>query len=166
MRLVLLILLVAVGLVRAQDRQDYVFNIDEENDKFVTPSTDKHYTQGLHLTLMWPDEQVPWLSRPLSWMPTLIPVRLTFEIVETPLASVGVPLPKEVDPNLKLIVFPETATPFVVRVALRFTVPPKVPLAGATTRAVLVAFTFSLTGWLPLDPRPSAASPAKAARQS
>src|SRR5260370_17485693 len=99
--------------------------------------------------------KLAWIS--LSWTPTLIPVRLTLEIVETPLASVGVPLPKEVDPNLKLIVFPETATPFVVRVALRFTVPPKVPLAGATTRAVLVAFTFRLTVLLTLDPRPTAA---------
>jgi len=69
-RLVFLILLALAGLAHADDLQGYVFNLNEENDKYVSPSTDKHYTQGLHLTLMWPDEQVPWLSRPLSWMPT------------------------------------------------------------------------------------------------
>jgi hypothetical protein len=58
-------------LAHADELEGYVFTINEENDKFVVPSTDKHYTQGLHFTLMWPDEQVPWLARPLSWMPTL-----------------------------------------------------------------------------------------------
>ena len=49
--------------------QGYVFTINEENDKFVTPSTDKHYTQGLHLLLLWPDDEVPMVFQPLALAP-------------------------------------------------------------------------------------------------
>jgi lipid A 3-O-deacylase len=55
---------------RSEDlRQGFVLKINEENDLFVLPSTDKHYTQGLHVTLLWPDDEVPLLLRPLSWLP-------------------------------------------------------------------------------------------------
>ncbi|MCG3148337.1 MAG: hypothetical protein PCFJNLEI_01780 [Verrucomicrobiae bacterium] len=45
--------------------------VTEENDKFIKPSTDKHYTQGLHLTVLWPDERVPFWGNPLSHLPNL-----------------------------------------------------------------------------------------------
>jgi hypothetical protein len=74
-RLVVVVVLVCLlrPLASAGDelRQGFVFKINEENDLFVVPSTDKHYTQGLHLTLLWPDDEVPWLLRPLSWIPDL-----------------------------------------------------------------------------------------------
>jgi len=43
--------------------------VTEENDKFVKPTTDKHYTQGLHLTVLWPDERVPFWGSPMTWLP-------------------------------------------------------------------------------------------------
>jgi hypothetical protein len=49
--------------------QDYIFTVTEENDKFVLPQTDKHYTQGLHFQLLWPDGEVPLPLKPLSWLP-------------------------------------------------------------------------------------------------
>ena len=49
----------------------FVFSITEENDLFVYPKTDKHYTQGLHIGLLWPDENAPWPMRPLAWLPNL-----------------------------------------------------------------------------------------------
>ena len=45
--------------------QGFVLIVNEENDFFVAPSTDKHYTQGLHLSLLWPDEEIP---TPLQWL--------------------------------------------------------------------------------------------------
>lgn len=45
--------------------------VNEENDKFVIPSTDKHYTQGLHVTVLWPDERVPLWVNPMTWWPDL-----------------------------------------------------------------------------------------------
>lgn len=47
----------------------FILSVTEENDKFVVPSSDKHYTQGLHLALFWPDEQVPWPDKLLQWIP-------------------------------------------------------------------------------------------------
>lgn len=46
-----------------------VATVNEENDKFVTPSTDQHYTQGLHVTVLWPDESIPFWGHPLTWWP-------------------------------------------------------------------------------------------------
>jgi lipid A 3-O-deacylase len=45
--------------------QGFVFIVNEENDKFVIPTTDKHYTQGLHFSLLWPDNDIPM---PLQWL--------------------------------------------------------------------------------------------------
>ncbi len=67
---VLFVCLLQPVTARSDDlRQGFVFKVNEENDLFVVPSTDKHYTQGLHVTLLWPDDEVPWLLRPLSWIP-------------------------------------------------------------------------------------------------
>jgi lipid A 3-O-deacylase len=49
------------------NRQGFVFTANEENDFFSYPETDKHYTQGLHFSLLWPDDEVPWLACPLAW---------------------------------------------------------------------------------------------------
>ncbi|MEI6082912.1 MAG: lipid A deacylase LpxR family protein [Verrucomicrobiota bacterium] len=46
-----------------------VVTLNEENDKYVTPSTDKHYTQGLHVTILWPDECALFWMRPMTWLP-------------------------------------------------------------------------------------------------
>src|SRR5689334_1278571 len=43
--------------------------VNEENDKYVTPVTDKHYTQGLHVTVLWPDERAPFWMKPMTWCP-------------------------------------------------------------------------------------------------
>lgn len=72
-------------MVRAQEaKQDFVFNAHEDNDLFVLPETDQHYTQGVHFALMWPDDDVPFASRPLSWSRPLMrgePIRkFGFEI--------------------------------------------------------------------------------------
>jgi len=48
---------------------EFVFSITEDNDLFIYPKTDKHYTQGLHIGLLWPDEEAPWPMRPLAWLP-------------------------------------------------------------------------------------------------
>ena len=48
---------------------NFVFSVTEENDLFTYPKTDKHYTQGLHIGLLWPDEAAPWPMRPLAWVP-------------------------------------------------------------------------------------------------
>ena len=66
------IMLSTVGLGLADEgnlNQSYIFSFAEENDLFVYPTTDKHYTQGLHFALLWPDENAPWPMRPLSWLP-------------------------------------------------------------------------------------------------
>lgn len=48
----------------------FVFNVTENNDSRIIPGgTDKHYTQGLHFTLRWPDQETPFLFKPLSWLP-------------------------------------------------------------------------------------------------
>ena len=60
------------GLVQADDtnsNHDFTFSITDENDLFVYPKTDKHYTQGLQISLLWPDEVAPWPLRPLAWLP-------------------------------------------------------------------------------------------------
>ena len=60
------------GLALANEtnlNQSFVFSITEENDLFVYPKTDRHYTQGLHIGLLWPDENAPWPMRPLAWLP-------------------------------------------------------------------------------------------------
>lgn len=49
--------------------RDFIFTVIEENDRFVIPQSDRHYTQGLHLQLLWPDTQMPPTHRPLSWLP-------------------------------------------------------------------------------------------------
>ena len=41
------------------NRQDFVFIANEENDFFSIPRTDKHYTQGVRFSLLWPDDEVP-----------------------------------------------------------------------------------------------------------
>jgi hypothetical protein len=66
-------LMAAVTIARADvtNRQDFVFTANEENDFFSIPLTDKHYTQGIHFNLLWPDEEVPWLAGPLAWTPPL-----------------------------------------------------------------------------------------------
>ncbi len=51
--------------------QGFVLTINEENDKFVIPSTDKHYTQGLHLSLLWPDNDLPTPLQALAFVPDL-----------------------------------------------------------------------------------------------
>ena len=62
----------AAGLGLAEEtnvNRAFVFSVTEDNDLFVYPKTDKHYTQGLHLGLLWPDEESPWPMRPLAWLP-------------------------------------------------------------------------------------------------
>ena len=54
-------------LADGTNRQDFVFIANEENDFFSIPRTDKHYTQGIHFSLLWPDDEVPWPARPLAW---------------------------------------------------------------------------------------------------
>ena len=69
---ILLIVLGATSVGLADEtnlNHAFVFNITEENDSFVYPKTDKHYSQGLHLGLLWPDENAPWPMRPLTWLP-------------------------------------------------------------------------------------------------
>jgi lipid A 3-O-deacylase len=51
--------------------QGYVFALNEENDKFVLPSRDKHYTQGLHISLLWPDDEIPTPLQALAFVPDL-----------------------------------------------------------------------------------------------
>lgn len=51
--------------------QGFVLMINEENDKFVIPTTDKHYTQGLHLSLLWPDNDIPTPLQALAFVPEL-----------------------------------------------------------------------------------------------
>ena len=76
-KLVTLLALVGVGLGstrvgRAAEtnlNHEFIFSITEENDLFVYPKTDKHYTQGLHIGLLWPDEVAPWPMRPRAWLP-------------------------------------------------------------------------------------------------
>jgi hypothetical protein len=67
------LLMAAVTPARADNtnRQDFVFTANEENDFFSLPETDKHYTQGIHFSLLWPDNEVPWPARPLAWTPPL-----------------------------------------------------------------------------------------------
>jgi len=68
------IILGAAGLALADEtntNHNFVFSITDENDLFVYPKTDKHYTQGLHIGLLWPDETAPWPTRPLTWVPDL-----------------------------------------------------------------------------------------------
>ena len=71
----LAVLGVALGGVEAGWATDtnlnhaYVFSITEENDLFTPQNSDKHYTQGLHFGLLWPDENPAWPMRPLSWLP-------------------------------------------------------------------------------------------------
>lgn len=60
-----------VGAVETNVERTFIFSFTEENDRFVSPRTDKHYTQGLHLGLLWPDETAPWPVRPLTWVPDL-----------------------------------------------------------------------------------------------
>ena len=49
-----------------------MFTANEENDFFSAPEkTDKHYTQGIHFNLLWPDDEVPWLALPLALTPPL-----------------------------------------------------------------------------------------------
>lgn len=36
----------------------YTFSINVDNDLFSIPHTDRHYTQGLRLQMLWPDEQM------------------------------------------------------------------------------------------------------------
>lgn len=62
----------ALGVGLADDtnlNHSFVFSITEDNDLFVYPKTDKHYSQGLHIGLLWPDETAPWPMRPLAWLP-------------------------------------------------------------------------------------------------
>ena len=47
----------------------FVFSFTEENDFFAIPRTDKHYTQGLHIGLLWPSEEAPWPTKPLTRLP-------------------------------------------------------------------------------------------------
>lgn len=67
------LLMAAVTSARADgtNRQGFVFTVNEENDYFSIPTTDKHYTQGIHFSLMWPDDEAPLLARPLAWTPPL-----------------------------------------------------------------------------------------------
>jgi lipid A 3-O-deacylase len=51
--------------------QGFVFALNEENDKFVLPSRDKHYTQGLHISLLWPDDEIPTPLQALAFVPDL-----------------------------------------------------------------------------------------------
>jgi hypothetical protein len=67
------ILMTLLGLVspaRTEDQaQGFVLILNEENDRFIIPATDKHYTQGLHLALLWPDNAVPIALQPLAFLP-------------------------------------------------------------------------------------------------
>lgn len=67
----LLLLFVATMALAQEAKQGFVFIANEDNDLFILPSTDQHYTQGLHISLLWPDEEVPLPVRPLSWIPPL-----------------------------------------------------------------------------------------------
>jgi lipid A 3-O-deacylase len=62
---------VTSAMADGTNRQDFVFTANEENDYFSIPETDKHYTQGIHFSLLWPDSEVPLLARPLAWTPPL-----------------------------------------------------------------------------------------------
>ena len=69
---VLGVLLVAGGIGRGEEtnlNRNFVFSFTEENDFFSIPKTDKYYTQGLHVGLLWPDEEAPLPIRPLTWLP-------------------------------------------------------------------------------------------------
>ena len=66
------VLLSGIGLGWADETNlshEFVCSITVDNDLFVYPKTDKHYTQGLHIGLLWPDEAAPWPMRPLAWLP-------------------------------------------------------------------------------------------------
>ncbi len=65
------LLLVVSSFCRAEDGKGFIVIVEEENDKYVVPTTDKHYTQGLHLTFLWPDNDVPFGFQPLSRLTTL-----------------------------------------------------------------------------------------------
>lgn len=47
----------------------YVIRVIEENDKFAFDGEDKHYSQGINVSLLWPDHAVPWVLTPLSKIP-------------------------------------------------------------------------------------------------
>lgn len=69
---VLGVLFVAGGISRADEtnlNRHFVFSFTEDNDFFSIPKTDKYYTQGLHVSLLWPDEESPLPTRPLTWLP-------------------------------------------------------------------------------------------------
>jgi hypothetical protein len=68
---VLLVAAVTPARADGTNRQAFVFIANEQNDFFSIPESDKHYTQGVHFSLLWPDEEVPWLARPLAWTPPL-----------------------------------------------------------------------------------------------
>lgn len=59
----------AAGLGLADEtnhNHGFVFSFAEEND---FPGTDRHYTQGIHIGLLWPDETAPLPTQPLTWLP-------------------------------------------------------------------------------------------------
>lgn len=65
-------LCVAATVLRADSPgQGYVFGVTEDNDLFHIPSTDRHYTQGFHLSLQLPDEKSPAPLYPMTWFPDL-----------------------------------------------------------------------------------------------
>jgi lipid A 3-O-deacylase len=48
----------------------FVFSVIENNDSRIIPHpTDKHFTQGLEFTLLWPDQDTPMIFKPLDWLP-------------------------------------------------------------------------------------------------
>jgi hypothetical protein len=67
----LLLLFIAAAALAQDAKQGFVFIANEENDLFILPETDQHYTQGLHFSLLWPDDETPFPARPLSWIPPL-----------------------------------------------------------------------------------------------
>ena len=80
---------------------------------------------------------------PVGYEPALIPARLTFESVATPLAFV-IALPTLVPLSVKLTVSLGTPTADEVSVALSVVVPPKVPVAGAAARLVALVAAVSV----------------------
>jgi hypothetical protein len=69
--LVILALVCFTGIAAAGEScTGFVFNVTESNDSRIIPHpTDKHFTQGLQFTLLWPDQETPFLFKPLSWLP-------------------------------------------------------------------------------------------------
>ena len=65
----LVLFCLALSTLSAVAQQGYVWQVDEQNDSFIYPSTDKHYTQGIHSSLLWPDDQMPIWACPMEALP-------------------------------------------------------------------------------------------------